>query len=114
MKDKCNAYIAAGYNFELILEHKKCNLDELESAKTNKQYKELKEKYIQQRKTKLHSDGKYHWMHNNVERIKVPLDEVERYRQMGWILGNISPQKQKENIANGVQPCAKLLDIEDV
>ena len=30
MKDKRNAYIAAGYNFELILEHKKCNLDELE------------------------------------------------------------------------------------
>jgi hypothetical protein len=52
-------------------------------------------------------------MHNNVERIKVPLDEVERYRQMGWILGNISPQKQKENIANGVQPCAKLLDISE-
>lgn len=53
-------------------------------------------------------------MHNNVERIKVALDEVEHYQQMGWILGALTPQKQKENIANGVQPCAKLLDIEDV
>jgi hypothetical protein len=32
---------------------------------------------------------------------------------MGWILEYLTPQKQKENIANGVQPCAKLLDISE-
>ena len=113
MKDKVAAYLAAGYNFKLILEHKECDLNELIQTKNNEQYKAIINKY-KNKKTLIGSEGRYHWMHNNVERIKVALDEVERYQQIGWILGNLSPQKQKENIANGIQPCAELLDIEDV
>jgi len=29
MKDKVAAYLAAGYNFKLILEHEECELDKL-------------------------------------------------------------------------------------
>ena len=50
-------------------------------------------------------------MHNNVERIQVALDEIEYYQSLGWILGGLSPQKQKENISKGVKPCAELPDV---
>lgn len=113
MKDKVAAYLAFGFKFKLILEHKECDLNELIQTKDNEKYKALVNKY-RRRKTVIRSDGKFRWMHNNIERIKVIPDEVERYQQMGWILGALSPQKQKENIANGVQPCAELLDIENI
>ena len=41
MKDKRAAYIAAGYNFKLILEHKECNLDEVVNTKNNEQFEQL-------------------------------------------------------------------------
>lgn len=111
MKDKMNAYLTAGYNFKLILEHKECDLNEITQAKTNEDFKELKEKYKRPKKFKTNKNKR--WMHNNIERILVEIDEINHYRQMGWILEYLTPQKQKENIANGVQPCAKLLDISE-
>ena len=31
-------------------------------------------------------------MHNNIERIKVALNEVEYYQSLGWILGALTPK----------------------
>ena len=108
MKDRRDAYIAAGYNFKLILDHKECNLDELIQSKNNNQFEELKKYCERGIKTRIGSDRKYRWMHNNIERIKVALDEIEYYQSLGWILGGLSPQQQQVNIANNVQPCAEL------
>ena len=101
MKDKRAAYIANGYQFKLILNHKEIDLDDeiLESY----HYEEIL------KNTKTHiKHSKWRWMHNNIERIKVALDEVEYYQSLGWILGGLSPQQQQVNIVNNVQPCVEL------
>ena len=109
MKDRRDAYIKLGYNFKLILEHKECNIDKIQNSENNEKFEEIKQLKKLYSKGKTHIGQKnWHWMHNNIERIKVSLDKVEYYQSLGWILGNITPQKQQENITNGVQPCAEL------
>ena len=92
MKERRDVYIKEGYNFKLILEHKECNLDEVVNTKNNEQFEQLVKWYENQRHKTRSGKRNWKWMHNNIERIKVALDEVEYYQSLGWILGALTPK----------------------
>ena len=113
MKERRDVYIKEGYNFKLILEHKECNLDEIVNTRNNNQFEQLVKQYENQRHKTQSGKRNWKWMHNNIERIKVVLNEVEYYQSLGWILGALTPKQRQTNIENGVKPCAKLPNQEN-